>query len=170
MDGRNTAACDRYNCANCLERARCAQAACAWDARLAACQPVEHAGHGFRGTAFVPTSLQIADEQLDFVHGGHSYARAISVPGWNDAATAQAWVLVFGARTTLNVDDHWVRDVNMQQGALVGNGTAAVRLHNASESACSAAAGLTFEYATLAREATPRPARWTRTLNLPHGI
>ena len=132
------------NCANCAAEEGCARSGCFWEATLRACRSQKHSQHELRRPGFVPVEVRLVDERLHFVHDGHHYAQGLHVPGWTEVAAAHPWALVLGARTSLLVDDHWVRNVFLQQGALVGHGSSAVRLITTSKAACNTAAELSF--------------------------
>ena len=118
LDARDSGRCDRYNCEVCAGRETCRLAACDWDGATGACNVPSAVGvalsqalsHRWRTGEWVPLLLEVADERLRLVHDGHEYISSLHLPGWDASARpADApWNLIFGARTSLRVDDHWV--------------------------------------------------------------
>ena len=142
LDGIDPKACNRYNCGQCSERRSCDlvdDAYCVWVPWQRLCRranadpawpyprgpPLEHT---FRSSAFTPVRIAISAEALTVTHGGHDFASRLTVPGWAAFASSSAWRVVIGARNTIDVDDHWIKSLRVEHGALVGEGavTAAV--------------------------------------------
>ena len=92
-------------------------------------QSGQHAGvHEFRTHNFEPMQVSLVDEQLTVQHGNHLYVQHVPIPGWREMAHAAPWHVAFEARTTIAVDNHWLRNVEVTQGALVGNAHVLVSL------------------------------------------
>ena len=153
-------ACDRYNCGNCRLPEQCkGKDGCSWLAWCGECLPSwapelsdpqstqvptstpPRLWHEVRTDSFVSVTISIVDELLSIHHNDHAYASYLHIPGWTQMAQARPWHLVFGARTGTRVDDHWIRDVNIVQGALVDSAAILVSLRGSGESeACRASA------------------------------
>ena len=142
LDGRDPVACDRYNCANCPHRALCAESGCDWSAWQSRChrrvgQPLLHA---FRTRSYVPVHLAIIDERLSVWHSGYQFVRSLPLNGWRHMVVhGGRLTLALGARTSLRTDDHWVRGLELVQGALVGEARTTVALADAADADASAA-------------------------------
>lgn len=145
LDGLSSHRCDEYNCAHCANSSRCTLAGCEWiDWQRTCVHPPEQLRrtHSFRTDSFVQVRLTVVDERLSLWHDGHEYASRVRIPGWEAMARASPWHLVFGARVSVRVDDHWVRDLSVVQGAGVGG---AKTLVSFGDEACNPSA-LAFEY------------------------
>lgn len=137
LDGGHVSQCDRYNCENCRDRLSCDlidDVWCEWIPWQRVCRrpyferqppggspPDRHQFRSLGSTyTFVPVRVVVSGGRLTLTHGEHTYASHLLVPGWSELATSVPWRVVLGARTTIRVDDHWVRAFRMEQGATVG--------------------------------------------------
>lgn len=145
LDGIRPRACDQYNCANCANATRCNMANCEWIDWAQIClQAVQRPRkHEFRTHAFVPIRITLVGEQLSVWHDGHEYLEQVHIPGWQTFARETRWQIIFGARITIRVDDHWVRDLRVEQGADVGAATTTISF---ADEGCDENSTLSFEY------------------------
>ena len=93
--------------------------------------------HTFRTGTFVPMEMAVVHEFLSVWHDGFVYADRVYVPGWHAWATQAKWHLVLGAQVSVRVDNHWVRNVRITQGALVGAGTTVLSASSPADETCS---------------------------------
>ena len=144
LDGRSTFECDHYNCANCAQSSRCLMAGCEWIDWQGRCTAglEQKRRHTFRTHSFVPVRVLVVDERLSVWHDGHAYVSGLHIPNWEALSRAAPWHVVFGARVSIHVDDHWIRSLRVSQGAVVGS--APTRLSVADDT-CNQS-GLQYEY------------------------
>jgi hypothetical protein len=144
LDGRSTFECDNYNCANCAQSSRCLMAGCEWIDWQGRCTAglEQKRRHTFRTHSFVPVRVLVVDERLSVWHDGHAYVSGLHIPNWEALTRAAPWHVVFGARVSIHVDDHWIRSLRVSQGAVVGS--APTRLSVADDT-CNLS-GLQYEY------------------------
>lgn len=144
LDGRSTFECDNFNCANCAQSSRCLMAGCEWIDWQGRCTAglEQKRRHTFRTHSFVPVRVLVVDERLSVWHDGHAYVSGLHIPNWEALSRAAPWHVVFGARVSIHVDDHWIRSLRVSQGAVVGS--APTRLSVADDT-CNLS-GLQYEY------------------------
>ena len=133
--------CDMYNCERC-EAGACELAGCEWIHWLQRCEPPllqqqlpspSAQRHAVRSARFVPVHVIVADETVTVLHDGLAFAERVPIPGWVYTAMSSTWQLVFGARTSLRVDDHWIRDVQVVQGGLAGDAPSTLSVLNGAD-------------------------------------
>ena len=147
LDGVHPSACDGYNCAHCSSQDACdGLSACAWNPWQRLCRFDSAAAgssrfrHVFRSARYVSVTMIVVDEQLSLWHDGFEFVSRLPVPGWHKLASTSPWKVVLGARTSLHVDDHWVRRVRMEHGAVVGEATVTAAV-GGDDAACTATYG-----------------------------
>ena len=137
LDGIHPSKCDELNCGNCigenegygLGREACLLAGCVWSDWQRLCHlddgriqggTLQHP-HAFRRDAYVKVKIRITDERVSVWHDGFQYIERLHVNGWEALSTGGPWLVAIGARTAMSVDDHFVTNVRMVQGALAGS-------------------------------------------------
>ena len=196
LDGRSREVCDHYNCGNCAARADClrASARCGWHEAARYCfatadsLPELHVWRSSTDARWVKVAVSVVDERLTVVHNGHTYVRALPLPGWaalaaapltpahpeiyRAGAAAAPWYVALGARTTLDTEDYYVRDVRIRQGGLVGEAKVAVEARDASGGAVAGATEVRARARGGSRGraggAAPRTHAPTHTSHIPH--
>ena len=70
---------------------------------------------GLRDDAFVQVEVSLSGSGLTVTHDGHAYAQALRLDGW---LPRRGWRFALGARTGAGSDDHHVRELQLETGAV----------------------------------------------------